>query len=148
MTAPLVIRRTYRHRRDRVFRAFSRGELLEQWFSPAPDIAAKVTELRFEPGGRYRIAYLLPDGTETAVAGRYLHIDAPRTLSFTWEWEAPDPHAGIETRVTIDFIDSDGSTNVAVTHEHLSASDMAERHRDGWLRALERLNDPLERSLV
>ena len=141
---PLVLRRTYPHDRLRVFDAFASANALEQWFSPSPDVGTDVVEFDFRVGGRYQIGFVLPEGTETSIRGEFIRIERPIQLCFTWSWEKPDPHAGIETLVTIDFIDAVGSTEVVVAHEKLEDTEMKERHSAGWLGAMQRLQTWLE----
>ena len=141
---PLVVRQTYPHDRLRVFDAFASANALEQWFSPSPDIRTDVVEFDFWVGGRYQIVFALPDAAETSIRGEFNRIERPIQLCFTWSWEKPDPHAGIDTLVTIDFIDADGATEVIVSHEKLEGSEMKERHFAGWLGAMQRLQSWLE----
>lgn len=136
---PLVLRRSYRHNRLRVFDAFATADALERWFSPASDIATKVIEFDFRSRGRYRIKFALPDGAEISVGGEFTRIDRPAQLCFSWCWEEPDPHAGICTFVTIDFIEKAAMTEVVVSHEKMEGSAARDRHAAGWLGALERL---------
>ena len=138
--APLVLKRTYAHDRLRVFDAFSSASALQQWFSPAPDIGAEVVVWDFQVGGCYRITFTLPDGSRTTVRGEFDQIERPDRLSFTWCWEEPDPHAGIDTLVTIDFVNNGGATDVVVTHERLRDQEVKSRHSDGWSGALSRLD--------
>ncbi len=141
---PLVVRRTYPHDRLRVFDAFASANALEQWFSPSPDVRTDVVEFDFRVGGRYRIAFTLSKGAETSIRGIFVLIQRPIQLCFTWSWEKPDPHAGIDTLVTIDFIDAVRSTDVVVSHEKLEGTEMKERHSAGWLGAMQRLQSWLE----
>ena len=141
---PLVLRQTYPHDRVRVFDAFASATALEQWFSPSPDVGTDVVEFAFRAGGRYRITFALPKGAETSISGEFIRIERPIQLCFTWRWEKPDPHAGIDTLVTIDFIDADGSTEVVVSHEKLEGTEMKARHSAGWLGAMQRLQAWLE----
>ncbi len=141
---PLVVQRTYRHDRLRVFDAFASANALEQWFSPSPDIGTDVVEFDFRVGGRYRIVFAFPDAAETSIRGEFNRIERPIQLCFTWSWEKPDPHAGIDTLVTIDFIDAAGTTEVIVSHEKLEGTEMKARHSAGWLGAMQRLQAWLE----
>ncbi len=141
---PLVLRRTYPHDRLRVFDAFASANALEQWFSPSSDVRTDVVEFDFRVRGRYRIAFTLPEGAETSIRGAFIRIQRPIQLCFTWSWEKPDPHAGIDSLVTIDFIDADGSTEVVVSHEKLEGTEMKARHSAGWLGAMQRLQAWLE----
>ena len=141
---PLIVRRTYAHDRLRVFGAFSTAGALQQWFSPAPDIGNEVVAWDLRVGGSYRITFTLPDGAKTTVRGEFHQIEKPDRLSFTWCWEEPDPHAGIDTLVTIDFFSNNGATDVVISHERLSDREMKDRHSDGWAGALKRLESWLE----
>ncbi len=142
--APNVIaRRRYRASRETVFRMFTAPEELERWFSPSADIETEVERFDLQEGGAYRFGFRFPDGRRNHVLGEFREILRPNRLVFTWSWEEPDPHAGIETLVTIDFLEERGVTEVAVTHERLPDRETRERHEEGWAGALDRLDEVL-----
>jgi uncharacterized protein YndB with AHSA1/START domain len=123
-----------------VFDLFSRAEALEQWFSPDPAIEVRVESIDFRPGGAYRFRYRQPDGSWDAVRGAYREIIEGKRLSFSWTWEPPDPHAGVETVVVITFEDAgSGSTLVKVHHEGFPDEASLQRHDAGWCATLGRL---------
>lgn len=140
LPAALVVRRWYEAPQEVVFRAFTERQLLERWLCPAPDIALTVAELDLRIGGRYRLLYRMPDGRVVPVIGEYRTISPPKQLVFTWTWEPPDPHAGIETLVTVDLLERDSGTEVVITHERFPTEEKMRRHRSGWTGALERLD--------
>ena len=140
----LLIRQIYRHDVQRVFDAFRRAEAVVCWLSPHPDIRPKVIEYDFRVGGRYKIQYALPDGNRTTLAGEFLVIDQAKHLVFDWRWEDPDPHAGIDTLVSVDFIAGENTTEVIVSHTRLDGTGMKQRHSDGWTGTLNRLGVWLE----
>jgi uncharacterized protein YndB with AHSA1/START domain len=135
----VTVRHRYGAPREVVFRAFSESALLTQWFSPSPDIAVEILDHELRPGGRYRFRYLLASGETNIVTGVFREISRPTRLMFTWTWEAPDPHAGTETVVTIDFIADHGGTLVVVTHRGFPDGATRDRHYHGWLTTLARL---------
>lgn len=136
----LVVRKRVQAAPALVFRAFTEAALIEQWFCPSADASVRVDMLEVREGGRYRFLYHFPGKEAVAVAGRYLCVDPPRQLVFTWTWEPPDPFAGVETRVSVDF-EADGSgTEVIVTHERFPAEDRFRQHENGWKGTLERLD--------
>lgn len=47
---------------------------------------------------------------------RSREILPPRRLVFTWTWEPPNPHAGLETLVTVKLPASGRGTEVVITH--------------------------------
>lgn len=61
--------------------------------------------------------------------GRYLRIDRPRLLEFTWISEGT---RGKESVVTIELVAHGGKTELTLTHEGLPNQEMAESHKNGW----------------
>jgi uncharacterized protein YndB with AHSA1/START domain len=70
-----------------------------------------------------------------------LTIDPPRALAFTWIWEPPDVHAGIETRVVVTLAERAGATTVEVVHERFPDVESRDRHEAGWADTLDRLQE-------
>ncbi len=129
--------------RERVFRAFTEPGRLARWFSPGPEIGTEVLALDLRKGGAYRLRFRMPGGEAPVVTGRYLEIEPPARLVFTWTWEAPDPHAGTETRVTVELVRRGEGTEVTVTHDAFPDEPTRARHEDGWRGTLARLESTL-----
>lgn len=141
----LTTRRRYPAPIETVFRAFTEPEILTRWFSPSADIAIEVLDYDLRPTGSYRFGYRFPDGRLSTVKGRFRKVSRPARLTFTWTWEAPDPHAGIETLVTIELVPREGGTEILVVHELFPDHDSRDRHQDGWRTTLDRLAEILTR---
>lgn len=141
---PLVVRRVIHARRSRIFDAFSRADLLAQWFTPSPEISLEVLEFDFVVDGRFRLRYTLPDGRRPVVGGAYQCIEPPEEIILSWIWEAPDPLADIPMRVLFRFIEKDDATEVVITHEGLPSDTICTINAGGWEASL----DSLERYLV
>ena len=56
---------------------------------------------------------------------------ANEKLVYTWTW-ASGTLEGVETRVTLDFADKDGGTELTLTHELLPTETAVEMHNVGW----------------
>jgi uncharacterized protein YndB with AHSA1/START domain len=128
-----------------VFRAFTEPALLERWFCPSPDVSVRVAQCEPHPNGRYRFEFTFPDGRTVPVVGAYRTVRPAVQLTFTWTWEPPDPWAGTETFVTIDFVPRDEGTLVQIRHDRFATVEMKEPHGAGWLGTLERLDEALRR---
>lgn len=61
--------------------------------------------------------------------GRFIEIDRPRRVSYTWVSEATK---GLESVVTLDFRPQGDETEVTLTHSGLPDDEMGRRHKDGW----------------
>lgn len=87
------------------------------------------------PGGAFRFE-LLPG---EFCSGRYVEVDPPRRVVFTWGWESGAlPVAPGSSTVEVELSDRDGVTHVRLTHRGLDAA-MRAMHADGWARFLSRL---------
>jgi uncharacterized protein YndB with AHSA1/START domain len=122
---PLTVRRTFTSPPDRVFRAWTSAEELKRWHSPGEVTLAEV-DLRV--GGRYRVHMRAPDGKEHRVVGVYRTIDAPRMVSYTWQWEG-DPN---ESLVTVEFLPKGTGTELVLTHSGFPDADTRTHHEHGW----------------
>lgn len=143
----VITRRRYRASSKTVFRMFTVAEELERWFSPGADIGTEVEALDLREGGTYRLGFRFPDGHRNHVLGEYREIRPPTRLVFTWTWEEPDPHAGIETLVTVELLEQGTVTQATVTHARLPDRETRERHEEGWAGALDRLGEHLVAAL-
>ncbi len=131
-TTELWVRRVFPHPRDRVFSAFASGEAMQQWFAPGPDIRTQAEAYDFREGGRYAFSFTLPDASTVRLSGAFERIDPPARLTYSWCWEEPDPHAGIESQVSIEFSEVAEGTELVVQHRRLDAPEMVPRHTGGW----------------
>jgi uncharacterized protein YndB with AHSA1/START domain len=135
----VVARRRYDAPAEAVFRAFTEPALLVRWFAPGRDTRLEILAHDLCVNGAYRFRYHHPTGGSDVVAGRFREISPPKRLAFTWTWEPPDPHAGIETLVTVELSAEAGGTRVAIRHERFPDRATRDRHRSGWSTTLPRL---------
>lgn len=147
----LEIRRVIRAKRERVYDAWTRPELIERWFAPGNMTVPSATcDLR--EGGKYRIemqgaleAWMAERPNEdrsyrTAASGRYVRIVPNELLVFTWkgDWN-PE-----ETLVTVSLRDVEGGTELSLTHERFGTESSRDRHQHGWTGSTEKLARVLE----
>lgn len=131
----VVVRRRYDVPPELVFRAFTDPLLLPRWFSLGADIAVDVLAHVLRPEGRFRFRYREPNGTVSIVTGQFREILPPGRLVFTWTWEEPHPHAGIETLVTVEIVADRSGTKVTVKHERFPDESSRARHAEGGAHA-------------
>lgn len=88
------------------------------------------------PGGVFEIR--MPGGQ--VASGRFVEVVPQQRLVFTWGWEgeAPPVPPG-STTVVIELEPDQTGTMIRLTHSGLAPEPVAEHHRDGWERYLERL---------
>lgn len=134
----LRISRVIQAKRERVYDAWTRPELIQQWFGPENiSVATASNDLRV--GGAYRIemkGLTADDVGGPVAAGIYKKIVPNELLCFTWhaDWQPSE-----ETLVTVTFKDAEGGTEVTVTHERFATVESRSKHEHGWAGSLEKL---------
>ena len=130
----LVVKRTFKAPRERIFRAWTSAPELSAWFAPSDDfMIAADTDLQV--GGSYRIEMRHVSGQVHIVRGSYREIDAPNKLVYTWRWEG----APTDTLVTVEFRPKGDATEITLTHEMLPSDEERAKHEQGWNGCMARL---------
>jgi uncharacterized protein YndB with AHSA1/START domain len=143
----LQIKRTFNSPREKVFKAWTDPQELRQWFAPTDDYSTSHVEVDLRVGGTYRIQMKAPDGKVYTIIGTYREVIVPEKLVFTWTWEggASCSTTGEETEtlVTVLFHSRGTGTEVVVTHEYLPTTEDKDKHSQGWIGCLNRLEKVL-----
>jgi uncharacterized protein YndB with AHSA1/START domain len=118
-------------------------DALSDWMCPRP---ARATNIVLDPtiGGGLRID-IEEDGVRFAVTGRYVELDRPRRLSFTWRcshW--PDPR--VESLVVVTLEPRGDSETYMTIHHTLLPPDLIDQHQSGWTQTAEQLAAELARA--
>lgn len=137
-TRELVLSRTFDAPRALVFKAWTQPEHMARWWGCDHTVKNKVTN-DFRVGGGFRSEMTLDDGTLHVVIGKYVEIDAPARLSFTWDWESGG--LGSETLVEIDLEEEDGKTVMTFRHSLFASTELRDAHSSGWTASFDRLAD-------
>jgi uncharacterized protein YndB with AHSA1/START domain len=134
----LVLRRTYKAERRRVFEAWTTPEIAATFMGPG-DATVPEIHMDVRPGGAYSITMLRADGERMVVKGVYREVVAPERLSMTWSWEEDDPADERETLLTVEFHEKGDETELVLTHEWLASAGSRERHEHGWTLVVDQL---------
>ena len=121
----------------RVFEAMTDPEQVAKWWGPQGFTCPEVT-LDLRVGGAYRIAMQPPDGELFHLTGKYVEIEPPSRLAYTFRWEPPDPDDR-ENVARLALRERDGATEVALTHGPFATEARRELHKAGWTDTLVRL---------
>jgi uncharacterized protein YndB with AHSA1/START domain len=119
----------------RVWDAFTRAEVMMQWFGPH-HTRAEVAEADLRIGGRFRVVLREENGLRHEVSGQYLQIEEEARLVFDWAWTATPERL---SRVTVVFRAIADGTELTLTHDRFAEPETAKRHIRGWTESLERL---------
>ena len=140
----LELERRYAAAPAKVWRAWTDPQAIKRWWGPGtPHDPVSLAELDVRPGGRFRIVFGGPQGTDHEVRGVYrevLRASASGTgkLVFTWTWPNSTPER--ESLVTLLFKADGGGTALAFRHEQLFDETVRDNHRRGWSESLAKLD--------
>jgi len=130
----LEIPRSYDAAPERVFRAWTDPASLKTWLAEGGDVVADP-----RPGGLFYLG-MQHSGAIRPHYGRYLRVEGPRLLEFTWVSEHTH---GKESVVTLEFTPRGHQTELRLTHEGLPDERMAMAHTEGWSYFLDSLPQQL-----
>lgn len=137
----LRLERSFAAPRDEVFQAWTEPEVLRRWWAAQPTWETPLAETDVRVGGRYRLSMRDPDsGDEHTVVGRYVEVEPPARLVYTWTWEGADQDsASADSIVTVEFRDDGDRTTVVLTHEGIADETSRDNHAHGWSGCLDNL---------
>ena len=120
---------------ERLFAAWTEPEQLKKWWGPE-SVTCIEAEVDLRVGGRYRIGNQFADGSVVWISGRFLMIDAPRKLVYSWQVGTNS----YEELVTVSFNPAgDGNTEVTVMHERIPDKTARDSHQQGWFGCFSKL---------
>jgi uncharacterized protein YndB with AHSA1/START domain len=133
----IEVRRRFRAPWQVVFRHWVEPNELSAWFGP---VGYDVTEFTVDPveGGEWQVGLRAPSGDRFTLRGRYLLVDPPGRLRFTWELgggvEAPQA-----TEVDVSLRPEEGATRLLLRQGPFASPRAREQHRRAWKSTLESL---------
>ena len=135
----LTLERHYPVAPEKVWRAWTDPEAVRRWWGPMPGEPVSAAELDVRVGGRFRIVFGGPQGTDNECAGVYREVVPNRKLVFTWHWPNSTPERVSVVTITFKAV-ADGTQ---LTFNHAQFFDEAARdgHKRGWTGALDKLGE-------
>ncbi|MFF7971326.1 SRPBCC domain-containing protein [Streptomyces sp. NPDC007905] len=118
----VTVERRIAARPETVFSFFTDRDKWLSWMG-------KDGEFSFEPGGVYRTLV----NAENVAEGRFVEIDPPRRVVFTWGWatgEMPVPPGSSTVEITLEPVPE--GTLLRLVHRDLPSSEACAAHEEGW----------------
>lgn len=127
--------------RDTLIRLWTEADGIAEWFGPQ-GVETRADELNLEVGGRYRFVMTNDEGSKFVVTGRYLAIELPKRIAFTWKWahDSGTPASNVEVR----FEETMEGSLFRLHHDCFQNAEEAKNHREGWESSFESLRSFLD----
>lgn len=132
--------------RERVFDAWTDETQFVQWMCP-PGVGLDSASLDVRPGGAWRAHGRNSTGL-FAMSGRYLEVERPERLVFTWahhESDDYDSQRGHETTVRLEFRAVGNKTELTLIHAPFADTPSRQGHTEGWTGSFDKLEPFLRR---
>lgn len=146
----LIVKRMLNAPAERVFRAWTSAEEIQQWMRPEPGMVIPRASVDLRVGGKYRIQMQKPDGEFYTAVGEFREVKAPERLVYTWDWEKDGSGAefgeveGKPTLITVEFLQRGERTEFVLTHTRFASVESRDNHAHGWSNVAESLATFLE----
>ena len=117
--------RAFNARRQLVFDALTKPELLVRWLTGPPGWTFAVCEIDLKVGGEYRFVWSKAGGVRMGVGGVYREVTPPERFVNTEKFD--EPWYPGEALVTNALVEADGKTTLTLTvkYESREARDVA-----------------------
>ena len=111
----VTIKREFAAELSLVWDAFTKPEILDQWWAPKP-WASKTKLMDFEVGGRRFYAMVSPEGQEHWSIQKYTSISPTTNFKFLNAFADKDENAQLPgSDWTLNFSEENGTTNVSIS---------------------------------
>lgn len=121
----------------KIFDAWLNPSTLAKFILPMPGMENAQVENEAYEGGEFTIIMQVGDN-KIPHTGKYIEIDRPRKLAFTWE----SPESVDDSIVTLNLTElDDGKTNIELTHVKFIDEKRRSNHEGGWGNILSKLNE-------
>ena len=113
-----------------VYDAWAVPEQLVQWWGP-DGMTIPDSEIDPQPGGKYITTMMNADGERFTVQGRYLAMNPPAHLRFTWAWIHEDG-PGHETQIDVHLDATQAGTRMTFVQQVFAEAEHRDNHEGGW----------------
>jgi uncharacterized protein YndB with AHSA1/START domain len=148
-TNTVTVKREFAAERSLVWDAYTKPEILDQWWAPRP-WRSKTTSMEFKPGGRRLYAMVGPEGEEHWAIQDFTSVTPKSNFRFVDAFADKDQNISKELPTAdwnVDFEEKDGNTTVNITIKHKTLEDLETIIRmgfkEGFTMALDNLDEIL-----
>ena len=128
---------------SKVFDAWLDPSTLAKFMLPMPGMENSQVENEAHEGGAFTIIMQVGDN-KVPHTGKYIKIDRPRKLVFTWV----SPESVDDSIVTLDFTElNDNQTNIELSHVKFIDEQRRSNHEGGWGNILSKLSEVVNSSI-
>ena len=122
---------------EKVWDAWTNPDIISKWWLPDGFTEPKPNEVDLTVGGGFKFHMQPPEGDAFYAHGIFKEIIPNKLIKSTWLWS----HSDQETLLTIEFKESNGGTELILTHELFMDEAQRDLHSDGWQKCFDRIEN-------
>ncbi|MBY6056987.1 SRPBCC family protein [Leisingera daeponensis] len=134
----LQLKRIFPVTPEKLFAWVTTPDKLLKWWGPE-GVTIPEHDLDLSRTGPWYSVMQNSDGQRFHVSGQVTHVDAPKSVGFTWAWHEEDGSRGAESHVTFTIAAVGDGALLLVDHRDLGDDSIAARHEEGWTSTLRKL---------
>ncbi|MGQ7944396.1 SRPBCC family protein [Flavobacterium sp. WC2509] len=146
-TNTVYVKKEFAAKPDLVWDAYTKPELLDQWWAPKPWLS-KTKSMEFKEGGRRLYAMCGPEGEEHWALADFISITPKTSFKFSDAFCDAAGNLNIDMPRSdwdVDFVDKGDSTLVNITIKHKTLADLEKiisfGFKEGFTMALNNLDE-------
>ncbi|WP_318311506.1 SRPBCC family protein [Flagellimonas crocea] len=149
-TCTVNITREFNAPQTLVWDAFTKEDILDQWWAPKP-WKSRTKQMNFEEGGRRLYAMVSPEGEEHWGIQNFTSISPKDNFKFTGGFTDEEGNLNEQmpsAKWNLDFVETDGVTTVKISIKHEKLEDLEMQiqmgFKEGFTMTLNYLSELLE----
>ena len=136
--ADLRLEREFPVSPESLFAWISEGSRLLQWWGPE-GVHVPEHDLDFSRTGPWYSVMENGEGQQFKVSGHVTHVNAPKSVGFTWAWHDENDQRGAESHVTFSVEPTPDGARLVLDHRELGDDEASRNHEMGWTSSLRKL---------
>ncbi|MBC6905178.1 SRPBCC domain-containing protein [Saccharophagus sp. K07] len=124
---------------EHVWAAWTKPELVRQWFGSDPEGKVIKEDMDVRVGGQFEVTFSDSDGTHHTAHGTYRHVEPYKRLEFSWGWKS---EPGVETQIKVLLLPSGDGTKMEFEHGNLIQASSHD-YQTGWRSTFQKIASAL-----
>ena len=122
----------------RLFEVVTTQSELLKWWGPE-GMHVPEGDLDFSRTGPWFSVMQGAEGQRYKVSGQVTHVEALKSVGFTWGWHDDSDARGVESHVTFTIAETASGARLTIDHRDLHDPEQAASHERGWTSTLTKL---------
>lgn len=136
----LTVNRVINASLEKVWDTWTKPEEISKWWLPDGFTLPHPHKIDLQVEGEFEYHMQPPEGEKFYVRGTFKEIIIHSLIKSSWRWSGSDD----ETLLTVMFNETDSGTELKIVHEKFPDQEQKEKHLQGWMGMVDRMEKILK----